>query len=69
MLCHHRQQPSHVGSFDANHRDEFLVVFGACQIDLRLPGADNVNVRWFMVRRIDHKPEAVGAVNNNNVGT
>ena len=67
MPGHHRHQSPHVGSLDSNHRDKLLPVFGARQIDLRLPRADNMNMRWFMVRRGDHKPRAVGAVNNNHL--
>ena len=66
MLGHDRHQPPHVGSLDTNHRDKFLLVFSAGQIDLRLPRAGNVNMRWFMIRRVNHEPEAVGAVNNND---
>ncbi len=65
MLGHYRHQSPHVGSLDTNDRDKFLLVCSAGQIDLRLPRTGNVNMRWVMVRHVNHEPEAVGAVNNN----
>ncbi len=61
VLGHNRHQPPHVGLLDTNDRDKFLLVSSAGQIDLRLPRAGNVNMRWVMFRRVNHEPEAVGA--------
>lgn len=66
MLCHLAHQPAHVGTLDADAVDRLRFAARADQVDLRLPGASDVNMGGFMIEGVDHEPEAVGAVDDNH---
>ena len=62
-LCH---QPPLVRSFDADEIDRFGSAIGTRQVDLRLPRPGDMDVRRFMICRVDNDPETMGAVNDNH---
>jgi len=53
------------GAPDADGVYHFGRTSGAQKVDLRLSRAGNVDMRQFMVQRVDDEPEAAGAVNDN----
>lgn len=68
MFRHLVHQPAHVGALDADAVDLFWPAFRAEEIDLGLPRSGDVDVGWFVIERVDHEPETVGAVNDNHSG-
>ncbi|MDQ0423343.1 hypothetical protein J2045_004395 [Peteryoungia aggregata LMG 23059] len=60
------QDSSEVGTLDAYAIDEFRVSILAEQIDLRLPGAGDVDMRGLMILCVDHEAKAECAMNNNH---
>lgn len=66
MLHHLVHQPAHVGAFDADAVNLFWPALRAKEIDLGLPRAGDVDVGRFMIERVDHEPETVGAVDYNH---
>lgn len=66
MFRHLVHQPAHVGALDADALDGLRLAARAEQIDFRLPWAGNVNMGRFVIESVDHKSEAVGAVNDNH---
>lgn len=57
-------QPPHIGSLDAHKIDDFRGIARSEKVDLRLPCAGNMNVRRFVIESVDHKPEAMRAVDD-----
>ena len=66
MLAHLTEQAAHIGPLDADAGDHLRHPVGAEQIDFRLSRPGYVDVRRFVIERVDDEPEAVGAMNDNN---
>ncbi len=66
MLDDLRHQAPHLGSFDTDARNQVGLTIPSDEIDLCPPMPGNVDVRRFMVCRIDHEPKAVGAMHDNH---
>ena len=56
----------HIGPLDAHIISDFRGIARSEKVDLRLPRASNMNVRRFVIERLDHKPEAMRAVDDNH---
>ena len=53
------------GAPDTDAIRHFRRAIRSQKVDLRLSGARDVEMRRFMVERVDDEPEAAGAVNDN----
>jgi len=65
-LNHLTEQTPHIGPLDADAENHLRLAVGAAQIDFRLSRPGYVDVRRFMIERVDDEPEAVGAMNDNH---
>jgi hypothetical protein len=61
------EQTSHLRTFDANAEHDFRHGARAKQVDLSLPSPDYMNVRWFVIERVDDKPKAMRAVDHSHL--
>jgi len=66
MLYRLSHQPAHVSALDADALDHFWLPVRTEQIDFCLSRTGNVNMGRFMIQRVNHKPKAVGAVDDNH---
>lgn len=55
-------QTTHVGSLDAYAEYNLRPAIRPKQIDFCLPLSRQVNMRWFVIRRVDDEPEAASTV-------
>jgi len=58
------KQATHVGTFDPDAPHQLGIAIGSKQIDFRLPGASDMDMRRFMVERVDNKSKAVSAMDD-----
>jgi hypothetical protein len=58
------QQAPHIGPFDADVEHDLRHPIGAEQIDFRLAVSDRMDMGWLMIERVDHEPEAVGSMDD-----
>jgi len=61
-----RQTAPKVGTLDADAGHDLRITVRPQQIDFRLPGSGDVNMRRFVIGGIDDEPEAMGTVNDNH---
>jgi hypothetical protein len=59
-------QTPHIGSFDPDTEHQFGFVIRPKQVDLRMSRAGDVNMSRLMIERVDDKPEAVSAMDDNH---
>jgi hypothetical protein len=64
-LEHLCDQAAHIGPLDADAEHHFGRAARAEQVDFRLSGPGDVDVRRFMIECVNDEPEAVSAVNDN----
>jgi hypothetical protein len=65
-LSNFGNEPPKVGTLDADAGNDLWIAASAQQVDFRLPWPGDVNMHRFVIGRVNDKPEAVGAVNDNH---
>jgi hypothetical protein len=63
---HLGEQAPHVRPFDANTEYDFGRPVGAKQVDFRLSRPGDMDVRRFVILRVDDKPKTVSAMDDNH---
>jgi len=66
MRSHLGNEPPKIGALDADARHDLGIAVRPQQVDFRLPGSGDMNMRRFVICRIDDEPETVGTVNDNH---
>jgi hypothetical protein len=63
---HLNEQPPHIRPLDANAEHDFRSSLSAEQIDFRLSRPGDMDVRRFVVGRVNDEPEAMRAMDDNH---